>query len=203
MRDPSTVDRPEVDLGFRGLRCAVGDHIAYFWETPEEFEEAVRFLETGLERGEHVVVFGHESANAQVLDVIDPDGSRRAELEREGRISVLGPESSGEIMLSRIGATFQRAIDAGASMIRLLGNIGWRHEGWPDDEDILRFEGKVTEAAKEFPCVVVCMYDVDSLSGWSVLHGAFGTHPLTIYRNLIRENPMCEGVQTLADRDPG
>ena len=183
-----------LDLGIRDLRAAVGDHVAYFWETREEFEAATGFLERGIENGEHVVVFGHDEANAQVLEVLKGKGIDWPTLAAKGRLSVLGPETTGEMMLSRIGATFQKALDDGAQLIRLLGNIGWGREGWPDEEDILRFEAKVTGAAETFPCVVVCMYDIGSLKGSVVLNGAFGTHPLTIYQNLIRENPMCVHV---------
>lgn len=189
----------KIELGIRDMRASVGDHIAYFWETSDEFEEAVRFLETGILHGDHVVVFGHDDANARVCELL---GQRQSceDLEAEGRLSILGPESSGEMMLSRIGATFQQALDEGAPMIRLLGNIGWGHKTWPDEEEILRFEAKVTEAARAFPCVVICMYDVNTLSGSVVLDGAFGTHPLTIYHNLIRENPVCLHVDEYLER---
>ena len=46
----------------------------------------------------------------------------------------------------------------------------------------------MTGAAKQFPCVVVCMYDVGALSGRVILHGAFETHPLTFFRNIVRVN---------------
>ncbi|MGH7482090.1 MAG: MEDS domain-containing protein [Longimicrobiales bacterium] len=183
-----------IDLGLRGMRGAEGDHIAYFWETPEEFAEAVGFLEAGMRGQDHLVIFGHDEANERICDVIEASGSSCETLVAAGRLSVLGPESTGELMLSRIGATFQKALDSGSSMIRLLGNIGWGRQNWPDERDILRFEAKVTAAAASFPCIVVCMYDVNSLSGSVVLNGAFGTHPLTIHQNLIRENPLCMDV---------
>ncbi len=189
-----------IDLGIRGIRGDVGDHIAYFWETEEEFDDATGFLDTGLELGDHIVVFGHDEANLRVLERLNGRGHSWKRLESQGRLSVLGPEASGEMMLSRIGAAFQKAINAGSTMIRLLGNIGWGKQDWPDEHDILRFEAKVTNAAASFPCIVVCMYDIKSLPGSVVLHGAFGTHPLTIHGNLIRENPMCEHVDAYLAR---
>jgi hypothetical protein len=193
-----------IHLGIRDMSASLGDHIAYFWETPEEFAEAVGFLRTGLERGEHVVVFGHDEANDLVCRALDESGHECASMREEGRLSVLGPDADGELMLSRIGATFQSAVDSGSEMIRLLGNIGWGKPDWPEQEDILRFEAKVTAAAAQFPCVVICMYDLKSLSGSVVVHGAFGTHPLTIYQNLIRENPVCVDVdEYLARLDAG
>ena len=92
-------------------------------------------------------------------------------------------------MLGGIGAKFQKAVESGSRCIRLLGNIGWSKPGWPDDLDILAFEAKVTGAAKQFPCVVMCMYDVAHLSGTVMVHGAYETHPLTFCGNVLRENP--------------
>ena len=193
-------ERRSVRLGFRDLTASEGDHIAYFWEFPDEFSEAVSFLVEGLRQGDHLVVFGHEDANAAVCDVLDRRGSDCEALQSEDRLSVLGAETSGDLMLSRIGETFEKAIQDGAAMIRLLGNIGWGKPGWPDEEDILRFEAKVTGAAAAFPCVVICMYDANALSGSIVLNGAFGTHPLTIHGNLIRENPVCVPVEEYIER---
>ena len=94
----------------------------------------------------------------------------------------------GSEMLDHIGGVFAAAIARGATMIRLLGNIGWGRAGWPDEDDILAFEAKVTGAARLFPCVVVCMYDVRALPGRVMVHGAFETHPLTFCGNVIRQN---------------
>ena len=52
-----------IELGLRDERVNLGDHIAYFWEKPSEFEEAVEFLCAGQARGDHLVVFGHGEAN--------------------------------------------------------------------------------------------------------------------------------------------
>lgn len=183
-----------IHLGIRDMSASPGDHIAYFWETPGEFSEAVGFLRTGLERGEHAVVFGHDEANELVCRALDGAGYECTAMQEDGKLTVLGPDASGDLMLGRIGETFQAALDSGAEMIRLLGNIGWGRPDWPEQEDILRFEAKVTAAAAQFPCVVICMYDLNSLSGSVVVHGAFGTHPLTIHQNLIRENPVCVDV---------
>jgi MEDS: MEthanogen/methylotroph, DcmR Sensory domain len=178
-----------VELGLRGERVHLGDHIAYFWERDSEFDEAVEFLLVGLKKKDHLVVFGHDDANLRVLDVmrrkkVDVEKARKA-----GHLSVISGNPDGTEMLATIGGTFQRAVDQGCKCIRLLGNIGWGRSGWPADLDILSFEAKVTSAAKQFPCVAVCMYDVASLSGSVMVHGAYETHPLTISRNVLRENP--------------
>lgn len=181
---------PIVDLGIAGETVKVGDHIAYFWENEREFDRGVDFLALGLRRTDHGVIFGHEDANEKVIASLRAKGLRVDELLATGRLTVLGGASAGDEMLSTIGDCFQKAVDDGCELIRLLGNIGWGHPDWPGQEDILAFEARVTGAAKAFPCVVVCMYDVAALPGKVMVHGAFETHPLTFCRNILRQNPF-------------
>ena len=194
-----------VPLGIEDqLFASCGDHIAYFWESEAEFVRGVRFIQRGLEDGDHCVVFGHEEANARVFEVLRANAVEVDELTRQGRLSTVGGQKSGDATLDNIAATFERLVGAGATRLRLLGNIGWGHSGWPRETDILAFESRVTGAIAKLPCVVVCMYDVRSLPGRIILHGAFETHPLTFCRNVLRENPsfvpIDEFLATLPDR---
>jgi hypothetical protein len=184
----------EIDLGLRGEKVKLGDHIAYFWENDRQFEEAIGFLRVGIRKGDHAVVFGHDEANKKVVDLLRMSGLDTDHLQSSERLTVVTGVPSGDRMLGHIGNTFQDAVERGSGCIRLLGNIGWSKPGWPDDLDILAFESKVTGAAKQFPCVVMCMYDVASLSGSIMVHGAYETHPLTFCGNVLRENPFYVGV---------
>jgi hypothetical protein len=189
-----------IPLGLRDEQVNLGDHIAYFWESERQFEEAVGFLLLGIRNGDHVVVFGHDDANKKVVDVLRRRGIDTDHLQTSERLTVITGGPTGERMLGNIGDTFGRAVDAGCGCIRLLGNIGWSKPGWPDDLDILEFEAKVTGAAKQFPCVVMCMYDVASVSGTVMVHGAYETHPLTFCGNVLRENPFYVGVDEFLER---
>lgn len=169
---------------------ALGDHIGYFWQTPEEFVECVGFLKIGLRADDHCVIFGHRDANARVCAALHSAGFDIEALKNAGRLTVLGGLADADALLSSIGKVFARAVERGAPLLRLLGNIGWGEADWPAEKEILAFEAKVTGAAKEFPSVVVCMYDVDKLPGRVIVHGALETHPLTFRRNILRENPL-------------
>lgn len=181
--------RGRIELGIHGEHVSPGDHIALLWEKPQEFEAAVGFLELAIRGREHGVIFGHDEANARVVQILTTRGHDVEALEREGKLTILSGVPDGDGLLASVGTAFQRAVDNGATLIRLLGNIGWGREQWPVEEQILAFEAKVTAAAKAFPCVVLCLYDVRSLSGRIIVHGAYETHPLTICGNLLRENP--------------
>ncbi len=168
----------------------VGDHIAYFWETDKEFEAGVNFLVTGLQDRDHCVLFGHDDANRRVVDIMEHRHVPVAQLRREGRLTIVGPKSTGDETLAQLAHVFQKAVAGGAPLIRLLGNIGWNEPDWPGEKDILLFEAKVTGAARQFPAVIVCMYDVQSLSGRVIVHGGFGAHPITVCGNVMRVNPF-------------
>lgn len=184
--------RPSIPLGIfePDTQVRLHDHIAYFWETEAEFAAAVGFLEKGINMRDHCVVFGHDEANAQVLKHLQSRVPTANKLQAMGMLTVLGAESTGDGTLASIGDHFGRAMKAGARTIRLLGNIGWERPGWPVHDDLLRFESKVTEAAQQFPCVIICMYDVNSLRGRTVLLAGVETHPVTIRRNVVRINPL-------------
>ncbi|HSC76999.1 MAG TPA: MEDS domain-containing protein [Candidatus Acidoferrales bacterium] len=178
-----------IRLGILDQYAAPGDHIGYFWETEQEFQEGVGFLAAGLHNGDACFIFGHEAANDKVLALLRERGFAVEELRRNKLLQVLTGNPSGDAMLGEIGAAFQAALAAGAPTLRLLGNIGWGKRNWPADDEILAFEAKVTEAAKQLPCVIVCMYDVRSLSGRVLLKGGFETHPLTVRNDVVQENP--------------
>ena len=134
------------------------------------------------------MIFGHTEGNRRVCESLAARGYDCAYWEGQGRLFIVPGQTNAAHMLSTIGEVFTEALERGATLIRLLGNIGWAHHGWPDEKDLLEFEARVTGAAKQFPCVVVCMYDVGALSGRVILHGAFETHPLTFFRNMVRGN---------------
>ena len=180
--------RTSVPLGIGDESVAIGDHLAYMWETPEEFASGVGFLACGLEADDHAVIFGHNDANNEVLKALRDLGHDIEGLLLNGRLIIMQGSEDAGAMLAGIGASFGDSVTKGAKVIRLLGNLGWGRKGWPNEREILAFESKVTDAARLFPCVVVCMYDVKGVSGSVMLHGAYETHPHTIQRNIVREN---------------
>lgn len=197
--------RGTVELGIvPGEFVNPGDHIACLWETEADFRRAVRFLTVGLRRGDYGVVFGHPDANARVLAALADAQIECAALLDADRLAVVEGEACGARMLAGLTARFRAARARGAPLIRLLGNLGWGRPGWPGDADLLRFEASVTDAVRGVPAVVVCLYDVRGVSGEILLRGAIGTHRLTIWRNLVRENPhyvpVADFVAELAPR---
>lgn len=191
-----------VPLGVAGEFASPGDHIGYFWESEGEFDAAAGFLAAGVERDEVCLLLGHTAANSRVLAGLERRGLTPHELERRDRLHLVSGQQPAEAILREIGDRTRTAVDRGASMVRVLGNLGWEHPGWPAEGDILRLEARVTDAVRNLPSVVMCAYDVRGVPGRSLLLGGLECHPLTLRRGALRQNehhvPAEQFLETLA-----
>lgn len=191
-----------VPVGMAGEFAAPGDHISYFWESEHEFDAAAGFLAAGVERDEVCVLLGHDAANGRVLAGLERRGLSPDKLRRHDRLHTVSGQQSADAVLGEIGDRIRTAVDRGVPMVRVLGNLGWKHPGWPAEGDILRLEARVTDAVRNLPSVVMCAYDVRGLSGRSLLLGGVECHPLTLRRAVLRHNehhvPAEQFLETLA-----
>jgi MEDS: MEthanogen/methylotroph, DcmR Sensory domain/Putative zinc-finger len=179
-----------IPLGITPDNVALGSHLIYFWDGDHEFERGIRFLYPGLGQGEHCIIFGHEEALDKVQGVLRSCGFDPEELTRNLQLTVLRRQNSAQVTLSDIGDTVQAAVRAGATAVRFLGNLGMGRAPLPaGEDDVLDLECSVSSLIHELPCVVVCMYDVRTLSGRLILNGGLRTHRLAIGSQGIRENP--------------
>ena len=182
----------KIALGITDDEVPLGSHLIHFWRTDAEFERGVRFLELGIsDESQCCVLFGHNEANQRVLEILRTRGHDLARFLQEGRLIILRRESSASETLAKIDAAFSDAVAKGATAIRYLGNLGMGQTPLPGRgaEEVVELESGATNLALRYPCVVVCMYDVNTVSGRLVLDGGFGTHPLTVCRGALRHNP--------------
>jgi hypothetical protein len=180
-----------IPLGITDDRIDLGSHLIHFWQNDEEFERGVRFLEPGLRGRDHCVVFGHREATDKVFRTLAVKGFDVPALIEKRRITLLRREAPAPTTLSDIADIFQAAVRAGAPAIRYLGNLGLGEAPLPGRgiDDVLELEAKATALARQFPAVVVCMYDVNTLPGRLILKGGFQTHPLAVCGDHLTHNP--------------
>jgi hypothetical protein len=182
--------RPSVPLGLRGESAAVGDHLALFYDTDEEFAHALGFIETGLRTTDHGIVFGIPSDTEHMLRVLGERGWDVGRLMREGRLSVLRPEDTADATVAAVSRHFDEVLGRGETFIRFLGNAAVGRPGWPAADEFYKLEAAVSAASLELPCVAICMFDLRTQSAQTIVKAAFEGHPMTIHRNCIRENPL-------------
>ena len=182
--------RAHIDLGLYDETVAVGDHLAMFYDTEEEFAKALGFIETGLRGADHCVLFGSPSDTERMLTVLR---RKQWDVAREmgtGRLSVLRPEVTCDATVASVSRHFDQVLATGRTMIRFLGNAAVGSEGWPSEEEFYKLEATVSAATLALPCVAICLFDLRTQPARTIMKAAFEGHPVTIHRNCIRENPL-------------
>ncbi len=181
-----------IPLGITGDEVPLGSHLVHFWQNEKEFERGVHFLELGLEKeSQYCVLFGHDEANEHVLEILRRKYRGVDAMVGAGRITVLRRESSAATTLAGIQAAFEAAMRKGASVIRYLGNLGVGQAPLPGRgaDEVIEVEVGATRLAELYPCVIVCMYDVNTVSGRLLLNAGFGTHAQAVCGHALQGNP--------------
>ncbi|HET9299005.1 MAG TPA: MEDS domain-containing protein [Candidatus Polarisedimenticolaceae bacterium] len=178
-----------VPLGLDGAAVAPGDHLAYFWDTDGEFDQAAGFIAAGIGKRETCLLLGHEEANTRLRTTLERGGLDTTALGGKGLLHFLSPEAaSGQALLQELGERIKTAVDRGQPLVRILGNLGWGRPGWPADAELIRLEAQVTAAIHNLPAVVMCAYDVRRTPGLPLLRAGLECHPWTVRRGVVRQN---------------
>jgi hypothetical protein len=197
---------PRIPLGFGSQMAAPGDHLAYLWESEREFMDAIGFIAAGAAEGEACVLLGHDEVNDRLETAARRAGIDTAGLRREGRLNFVSGRNSADALLALVDEQIGLAVDRGAPLVRILGNLGWGQPGWPDDLDLLRLEARTTDVVGRLPVIVMCAYDVRHASGTRLLKGGLECHPQTYRRGALRSNefyvPAEQFLDTLPPKDP-
>ncbi|HEX6649251.1 MAG TPA: MEDS domain-containing protein [Pyrinomonadaceae bacterium] len=186
----------KIPLAITGDDVALGSHLIHFWNTEEEFERGVRFFEPASpDETQYCVLFGHDEANTRVLQILRNKGHDVDAMLRHGRLVVLRRESSASETLAKIETAFSAALQKGATAIRYLGNLGSGRDALPcrGADEVIDIECGASYLALRYPSVIVCMYDVNTVSGALLLNAGFGTHSHAVARGALRQNPYYMG----------
>jgi hypothetical protein len=179
-----------IPLGISGDRVGLGSHLIYFWDGDEEFRRGVKFLNPGLGQGDHCIVFGHDEAIGRVLASLAADGFDTDRLIKDLQLTVLPRRKSAGETLSDINDVVQAALRAGAKAVRFLGNLGMGRDPLPaGEDDVLDLECRATTLISPLPCVIVCMYDVRTVSGKLIFNGGLRSHHLAVCGSGLCQNP--------------
>jgi anti-sigma factor RsiW len=180
----------DIPFGITADRVSLGSHLLYFWENDEDFARGVSFFYPGLGRGEHCIAFGHQEALDRVRSTLRMQGYDPEQLERDRQLTFLLRRFSSTGTLADIQDVLEAAMRAGASAVRFLGNLGMGRAALPAGEnDVVDLEHRASELISRFPAVIVCMYDVRTLSGHMIMNGGLREHALIVCHEGVRHNP--------------
>jgi hypothetical protein len=189
MIHPPRSTREQVPLGIDDDLIFTGDHIAYFYESDQEFERAFGFLDAGLRGDDHCIIFGIPEDVDRALKALQKHGWNAKTLMDSGRLSALAPAATCDETLERVSQHFEKVLASGARFIRFIGNAAVGRAGWPVEDEFYKLEATVSEATLNLPCVAICMFDLRAQSAQTLMKAAFEGHPVTLHRNCVRENP--------------
>jgi hypothetical protein len=189
MTPPPRRSRDQIKLGIADDVVFSGDHIAYFYETEDEYRRAFGFLDLGLRGEDHGVIFGIPEDIDRALRAVKGFGWDTKDLLSRGRLSILSPAATCDETVDRVSRHFQGVLGNGARFIRFIGNAAVGREGWPAEEEFYKLEATVSEATLSLPCVAICMFDLRVQPARTIMKAAFEGHPVTLHRNCVRENP--------------
>ncbi|MGA9543753.1 MAG: MEDS domain-containing protein [Candidatus Sulfotelmatobacter sp.] len=193
----------KIPLGITADDVALGSHLVHFWKTDDEFESGVRFLQLGIDnQTEYSVLFGHDEANQRVLEILRKTHPNLDHALQQDRLVVLRRDSSASATLAKIKDAFSSAVRKGATAIRYLGNLGIGRDALPGRGagEVIELETGVTTLVSSYPCVMVCMYDVNTVSGHLLLASGFATHPLAVWNDQLKQNPYCDCEEVSSPR---
>ena len=167
---------------------SLGSHLIHFWQNEEEFERGVRFLELGITTNPSIA--SCSDTTKRINGFWRFYGRNIRSLLQEARLVILRREVSASETLANIEAAFAAAVSKGATAIRYLGNLGMGEAPLPGKgaDEVVELENGATLLGRRYPCVIVCMYDVNTVSGRLVLNAGFGTHPLAVRGHALRQN---------------
>jgi PAS domain S-box-containing protein len=168
---------PTVDLGIGGWQVPLHSHIACLCENAENMEEALGFLTAGLRGSDACVVAGDAADNQRILGILERQGVDVASCRASGRLRLVGRGLSARAMLDEVTAGIRAALAAGARVVRLAGIVGWDSERQAPDAELFVFEALLAELAESWPCVILCLHEVQSTRDLTIRHGVLETHP--------------------------
>ena len=94
-----------------------------------------------------------------------------------GALAVVdGPGTTVEEGLAFWERRLWKAVDDGAEVIRLVGEMACEREFFASEAEMMRYELAFNGIAKRFPTVSLCQYDVREFRG-EIVFDAFKAHP--------------------------
>src|SRR2546425_5322805 len=147
-----------VALGIHDWCVPIHSHISYLWTNPREFAEVVGFLEEGLRGRDHCLLAGSEDTVRRMLGLLGERGFDVEALKAAGRLTQVRGAPSTDALLRAFAAELERAVAAGAPLVRVLGVPAWGDAGRADDESLLSVGLSWSGLVRRYPAGIVFGY---------------------------------------------
>ncbi len=187
-------------------------HACAFVDSREEqYRILLPYLQEGLAHNAQLTTMVGEAHLRDHLDRLRRAGMDPALLSAHGKLSITTSEETfprdGSVtpksILMRSEAKIDRAQRRGFSAVRGFGEMDGALAALRRTEELLEYEARVNFLALKMTNPVVCVYDVNNISGHLVME-ILKTHPKVILGGTLQENPYFvspeEYLKQLAER---
>ena len=178
-RSPKAAPPPRAQVVVGGLPIATSTHLAAFYDSDAgRLRLTGLFLAEGLRLGQPCFLVAFGDVMNRYLDWlrrspgVDLEAARAA-----GQLQVVGvPGATVAEALAYWEQALWTAVEAGAPVIRVVGEMACERELFATEQEMLAYEAAFNLTTARFPCVVICQYDVRHFSGRAI-HSALRAHP--------------------------
>jgi hypothetical protein len=176
-KGPGAQPPSSVPLG--GALVPLRSHLAPIYSTDAGgLRLAVPFLTDGLKAGQPCFLvatgavlerYAHALNEEQAVDF--------ASAARTGQLTILSSPGPNRVeAIANLEARFGKALGAGPTMLRLVGEMSCVRRMFASDAEMMSFEEAFDVMAKRFPAVSLCQYDAREFNGEITLW-ALKAHP--------------------------
>ena len=177
----------------------------------EQYEVLMPYLKEGLSCNAHLITMVGRANLADHHQRLRKSGLDPSLLAASGKLSVSTAEETfprdGSVTPQSILQHWEARIDAahrcGFSAVRGFGEMDWALAALRRTDELLEYEARVNYLALKLINPVVCVYDVNNVSGRLIMD-ILKTHPKVILGGALTENPYFvppeEYLRNLAER---
>jgi hypothetical protein len=168
---------PEFNVG--GLSVPLHGHFATFYDRDtSRLRLALPFLCEGLSAGQTCFLVAAGEVRDAHLEALRNERGSDFDAALQAKQFVVATElgATVEDALEFWEREFWRAIGAGSTVIRVVGEMASERQAFSSEAEMMRYEVSYNLLAKRFQTVTLCQYDVREFDGQMVFH-ALRAHP--------------------------
>ena len=175
--EPARHRQDAVSIG--AMQLPLHSHLATFYDSDAgRLRLSLPFLRDGLLAGDpcFLVAIG-ETLELYLGALNEVTGGAADNALAQGRLLILPGVGPGlERALAMLEGAFWGAVNTGAKLLRVVGEMESERQLFDTDSEMIRYEFAVNAVLDRFPCVTLCQYDVRRFQG-ATIFGALKAHP--------------------------